>query len=80
MPVHFLDARFDQCRRPLWDLSKSIVPVCGEPVAKGKSYCPACCKVLLVSSPARPVRVRDPLVARRSPRAEAVDELTGVFA
>lgn len=82
MPVHFLDARQNQCRRPLWDLSQAIGDVCGEPVAPGKSYCPECCRRLLVVSPMRAPGVRDSHVQRvaRSIRAEQVDELTGVLA
>ena len=80
MPVPFLDARSNQCRRPLWDDTKTIGDVCGEPVKPGKSYCPACCDRLFVASSSRPLKVRDPLVSRRTPRAEVEEELTGVFA
>lgn len=50
MSVHLLDARFGQCRTPLWgDRTKPAVDemlVCGEPTMPGRSYCAACRLVL----------------------------------
>ncbi|MFD1330776.1 hypothetical protein ACFQ4O_02060 [Methylopila musalis] len=46
MSAHFLDARFDQCRRPLWDDSRRTpvadMMVCGAATLPGRTYCAEC--------------------------------------
>ena len=38
-PVPFLDARWNQCRWPLWEKAGDPQLVCGGPALPGKSYC-----------------------------------------
>ena len=46
MTVEFIDAKPGQCRFPLWRGAARTGPVCGEPVERGKSWCPACCRIV----------------------------------
>ncbi|WP_311276131.1 hypothetical protein [Methylobacterium sp. WCS2018Hpa-22] len=78
MPVSLFDARAGQCRYPVSGEGLSLI-VCGDPVAPGKSYCPACCRVVFVRA-STPRSAKCAYTVKRSAPAERERDLVEVYA